>query len=728
MRMNALKKTKRNQVISFGVSLMLVVILAACNFGADGITNLSDGSNEADEVAATLENSVQSTIAAHATGVAKESAAEAKIIATKAANTPTATEALPTMTPTIAPTITPSPATLWDGLAAYWPLDGLSVDGKWHDLTDHDHHLAAVNAPVTAQGKMGTALDLLDTEGQYLQEASSSLRVDQDFSWAGWIFPRADTDNYILSKYKADKGALLSLRDGRVRFWVYGSGGDDKLESTPLDLYTWHFVCAAYSRGEGQVLLQVDGNARSKPLAISIDDPGKHIGLGVNTGWGVDFWNGLLDEFGWWGRALNAGECDLLYNDGAGTEPPLVPQVCAAGYTRLKPGDSARVTPGLPNRVRTEADTDSEVIAQLDPGSLVKILEGPVCADGLVFWKVENVTIPGDGGWTAEGDGIEYWLEPAQSGNTAWGWQEQFPKRSPSPRKGVGMVYDARRKVVVLAGGTDWKTVSNETWEFDGVTWQPRKDLKPFPKRSGAAMAFDTDRQVTVLFGGNALGNNQFFNDTWEYDGEKWVQRHPSQSPPARNGTAMAYDLAGKRMLLFGGYGRFGSPPFFDDTWEYVDGEWRQLNPDQHPSARETALMVYDSAHNRLVLFGGGHDAGSVVFNDTWEWDGENWIERKDLPVSPPARWAFFMAYDEACQRVVLFGGLTGTVNTFNDTWTYDGSAWKEITTEQQPVGRWDGGMVYDYTNQRMVLFGGQYVLNGFEFLADTWVFTDECE
>ena len=38
------------------------------------------------------------------------------------------------------------------------------------------------------------------------------------------------------------------------------------------------------------------------------------------------------------------------------------------------------------------------------------ILEGPVCADGFVFWRVENDSIPGGSGWTAEGDGTEYWL------------------------------------------------------------------------------------------------------------------------------------------------------------------------------------------------------------------------------------------------------------------------------------------------------------------------------
>ena len=50
----------------------------------------------------------------------------------------------------------------------------------------------------------------------------------------------------------------------------------------------------------------------------------------------------------------------------------------------------------------------------LYPGSVVKLIEGPVCADGVVFWKVKNQLIPGGVGWTAEGDEVDYFLEPSE--------------------------------------------------------------------------------------------------------------------------------------------------------------------------------------------------------------------------------------------------------------------------------------------------------------------------
>jgi hypothetical protein len=89
---------------------------------------------------------------------------------------------------------------------------------------------------------------------------------------------------------------------------------------------------------------------------------------------------------------------------------------CTSGWTRLAAGSQAIVSDEntIPNRVRSGPGTGNEIIAQLNPGSVVKMLEGPVCAGGLVFWKVNSDLIPGGVGWTAEGDGSAYYLLPYQ--------------------------------------------------------------------------------------------------------------------------------------------------------------------------------------------------------------------------------------------------------------------------------------------------------------------------
>ena len=97
------------------------------------------------------------------------------------------------------------------------------------------------------------------------------------------------------------------------------------------------------------------------------------------------------------------------------TTPTPLPIDCTDGWTQLKLNTYAQVSGNdgdLPNRVRAQADKQSEVIYQLYPGTIVKIIEGPFCTDNLVFWKVEHANIPGGTGWTAEGDLHDYWLEP----------------------------------------------------------------------------------------------------------------------------------------------------------------------------------------------------------------------------------------------------------------------------------------------------------------------------
>lgn len=87
---------------------------------------------------------------------------------------------------------------------------------------------------------------------------------------------------------------------------------------------------------------------------------------------------------------------------------------CATGWTHLTIGEQARVTDvsGGPNRVRSKPQKGDNVVANISPGTIVTVLEGPVCNEGLIFWKVKGAIIPDGIGWTAEGDGATFWLEP----------------------------------------------------------------------------------------------------------------------------------------------------------------------------------------------------------------------------------------------------------------------------------------------------------------------------
>jgi galactose oxidase-like protein len=148
-----------------------------------------------------------------------------------------------------------------------------------------------------------------------------------------------------------------------------------------------------------------------------------------------------------------------------------------------------------------------------------------------------------------------------------------------------------------------------------------------------------------------------------------WLMTLAPATPYGRAEHAMAYDSARGRVVLFGGY-RGSSFVKLADTWEWDGSVWAERATTTKPSARSGHAMVYDSARERVVLFG-GYD-GSLELADTWEWDGGTWVERTPA-TSPPFCSGNSMAYDSARGRTVLFTACSGS-SPGPGTWEWDGT------------------------------------------------------
>jgi|GEM_PF-1668315 len=88
---------------------------------------------------------------------------------------------------------------------------------------------------------------------------------------------------------------------------------------------------------------------------------------------------------------------------------------CTNGWSKLVAGEKARVAGdsyASPNRVRSGPSKADAIIGEIKPQTVITVLEGPVCSDGLVFWRFFSPLIEGNYGWTSEGDGVEYYLNP----------------------------------------------------------------------------------------------------------------------------------------------------------------------------------------------------------------------------------------------------------------------------------------------------------------------------
>jgi hypothetical protein len=144
--------------------------------------------------------------------------------------------------------------------------------------------------------------------------------------------------------------------------------------------------------------------------------------------------------------------------------------------------------------------------------------------------------------------------------------------------------------------------------------------------------------------------------------------------------------------------------------------DWTQLNVTSLPSARGGHGMAYDEARDEVVLFG-GNVFGVGFTNDTWIFDGTTWTQV--FPASsPPARAGHPLAYDPIRGRVVLHGGIPIGGGALNDTWEWDGTNWTQITTPTLAPFKRSHPLVFHPTRAALVTWGG---FDGAVDTNDTW-------
>ena len=310
---------------------------------------------------------------------------------------------------------------------------------------------------------------------------------------------------------------------------------------------------------------------------------------------------------------------------------------------------------------------------------------------------------------------IIFYLQPASAGRG----QKTSPQLN--VRNAHGVAFDGGRGRVVLFGGADDAKVCVDTWEWDGKLWTLKSQDGPGP-RTFPAMAYDGLRKRVILFGGNRVlfgrnpDENRFLDDTWEWDGRRWTRLEVA-GPTPRAEAAMAFDDKRGRVVLFGGHNRTGEGGNrLGDTWEWDGQKWIEIRV-AGPSPRNGAAQVYDSARGIIVLFGGSTQQG--VSGETWEWDGARWVENRAALTQ--GRFNCVMAYDSVRRKVYRFGGRYAG-KPVGDTWEYDGIRWKHLNSSG-PSPRNHTAMAYDARREKTILFGGhdfgaQEVTNVF---GDTW-------
>jgi uncharacterized protein (TIGR03437 family) len=294
------------------------------------------------------------------------------------------------------------------------------------------------------------------------------------------------------------------------------------------------------------------------------------------------------------------------------------------------------------------------------------------------------------------------------------------------------MAYDSTHSQTVLFGGTGNGKIQqglfpylNDTWLWNGSNWTEATPKTVPTARAFHAMAYASGLNQLVMFGGVINGNVGLARDTWVWNGSNWINQNLSLGPSVRYGHTMVYDSAHNQVVMFGGNGP-AQPgcSYLGDTWIWNGTEWTQATPQTSPPARAGHGMAYDSARRQVVVFGGvgangfGNQCTSQNLNDTWVWDGSNWTEESPKTM-PSARISIAMAFDAAHGQTVLFGGIAGT--DVNDTWIWDGSNWTLESPQTSPSAQGSYAMDYDSSHGQIVWFGEEGP-GGIQ--ADTWLWT----
>ena len=288
--------------------------------------------------------------------------------------------------------------------------------------------------------------------------------------------------------------------------------------------------------------------------------------------------------------------------------------------------------------------------------------------------------------------------------------------------------------------------------------WEQRTNVGSPGARTGHAMAYDKHRGVTVLFGGSIGpgGEETYFDDTWEYNGNQWTRiTITGPYPDNRAGHAMCYDTVKHRVFLVGGVNEDGYP---GDTWTYQStgpgtGAWTyhgsMAGRDEDQHALAGSALAFDESRGTAIRIMGfgiltpegtsspavyGKSRNIVYYSDFGNPNViPHWENMAIHPFSTFPTTRACAAYDPVSKTVMYHGGEAN-----NPAYAYNDSKVRGVDLgeprytsnpahpelgvfldyEQNPsirgasfsgsYGTQEAAMVYDPVRDRLVVFGGQ--------------------
>jgi hypothetical protein len=317
------------------------------------------------------------------------------------------------------------------------------------------------------------------------------------------------------------------------------------------------------------------------------------------------------------------------------------------------------------------------------------------------------------------------------SGPAAWSLLPMHFDR-PDVRRGATLIVDAPNQRLVCFGGGP---PSNQTWVLplsDPLQWTLLgTGGTPPPARRNHSAILDPVRRRMIVFGGTEAGAAGQLSDVWALplDGAPdWVQLFPGGAAPGdRADHAAAFDPAGDRMVIYGG---FTGTSDYADVWTLSLGAtpaWTLLFPGgSSPGSRSAMASAWDPVHGRMVVYGGFSQGALAYKGDTYALHlagTPSWRQLAPEGGGPPGRSAAAAAIDTRRGRMLVFGGngdFGASIRT-NEVWamSFADSAWVPLAPQGfLPSIRGGAIAAYDSLGDRLFAYGG---FTGVDFGEVNW-------
>ncbi len=218
-------------------------------------------------------------------------------------------------------------------LIAYWPLDeasGSAIDAHGNnDLTETSGTIASI------AGKVGNARDFEAADTEYFEIADNAdlSAGDTDFTFAGWVNAES-LSNFPVILRKGPSGSTreyvlyynTGVSPNRLQFDVFSSGGvQGQVNGVPPNsaswsTATWYFVVVWHDSVNNVLGMSVnDETAITAAHTVGVRDDTGTFQLGAGSDQSL-WWDGILDDWGFWRRVLTSAERTELYNSGTGRD------------------------------------------------------------------------------------------------------------------------------------------------------------------------------------------------------------------------------------------------------------------------------------------------------------------------------------------------------------------------------------------------------------------------